>query len=181
MRLLVLAPLLLLASCSKPYDDSEEVKTREVFAKARMLEADAGRAWGLSSKSDAQFEQGFSQIQYDPPEDFRNHAFRWMGQNAHIRLKRHGSKPMRLLMVGWVNEHAMRTKPILTAYIDGVPIKALPPITDHYWLEVVIPPEQLTREWVDLNVRLSSVSWHWADPPNLLVALLYRFEWGEAP
>ena len=44
-----------------------------------------------------------------------------------------------------------------------------------------VRPEDLPREWVDLNIRLSSISWHWADPPDLMLALVYRFEWTEMP
>ena len=72
-----------------------------------LFEADAGRALGVASTSEVQFDEGFGILSYENDSDshpsMTNHAFRWMGQNAHIRLKTHGSRPMKFLMVGWAH------------------------------------------------------------------------------
>src|SRR5687767_13718574 len=151
LALFCVASLLALMACSKPYDDSADVKEREAFARKTALAADAGRMWGVSSTSEVQFEQDFSPISYDPPDDFRAHAFRWMGQNAHVRLKTRGNKPMRILLKGWVNESALRTHPIFNLYIDGQPLEQAYPkkveaIKDHYWIEAKVPEWMLRRE-----------------------------------
>ncbi len=175
-----------LSACTKPYDDSADVKAREAFAKKAVFEEDAGRMWNVASTSEVQFEQDFSIIMYDPPDDFRAHAVRWMGQNAHVRLKTHGPKKMKLVIKGWVNEKVLRTHPVITLYIDGQYLPYYYPakveaIKDHYWIEAEVPARMLQREWVDLNIRLNSIGWHWSEPPNLQVAVLYGFSWEEAP
>ncbi|HVJ92073.1 MAG TPA: hypothetical protein VM580_19865 [Labilithrix sp.] len=180
-----IAPALALLGCEKkpiPEEIATEIARREALAKRVLLEADAGRALGMSSRSDVVFEDGFSRLLFDPPDDYHNHAFRWMGTSSHARLRTHGDRRMKLRAVGWVDEKVLRTHPVLTAYIDGrvlgIPV---PPIDNgFYWFEAEVPPDMLAgKEWVDLNMVLSSVAFHWHDPPNLAVAVVFRFDWEE--
>ncbi len=185
-----LLPVLAIIGCSSrnkvdPYAD--EVREREVFAKKLLLEADAGRALGVSSRSDVQFEEGFGMLSYEVDSEdghpsFTNHAFRWMGQNAHVRLKSHGQRPMKLVLVGWVHKKVVGTEPTINLYLDGVYIGSSHSISPegHYWIETIVPEWAIQREWLDLVVRTTAVGYHWSDPPELKVVNIYRFEWTEA-
>jgi hypothetical protein len=188
---LAAAPLALAVGlgCSRSNVDphADEVREREAFAKQKVLEVDAGRALGVSSSSEIQFDEGFGILSYetDPGDghpSFWNHAFRWMGQNAHVRLKTRGSKPMKLLMVGWVHRKVVGTQPVLDIFVDGAYLGSSDPIggEGHYWLEKTIPAWALRRPWVDLVVRVTAVGFHWSDPPDLKVINVYRFGWTEA-
>ena len=171
-------------ACNRPTDErvSEEVKAREAYGKSVLFAEDAGRGYGVSSTSEIMFEEGFSQISYDPQEDFRQHAFRWIGQNAHVRLKPHPGRAMKLHIQGWVNDKVLRTYPTMILYLDGEPIRTEGPIEKgHYWIDVIVEPEHLRREWVDLSIRLNAVGFHWSEPPVLMVALVYNFAWTEQP
>lgn len=184
---LAACPILISASgCSKkavPEEIATEVERREELKKRILAEEDASRAGGVSSRPDVVFEDGFSKIMYDPPDNYRNHAFRWMGGNAHARLKSHGDKRMKIRTVGWINEPVLKTRPVLTFNINGRPLGQVDPIDkSFFYFEGEVPPQMFDgREWADLNIVVSSVAFHWADPPNLAVALVFRFDWEEMP
>lgn len=187
-RALVL--VLALAGCSRAKEDPyvEEVRAREAFAKKALFEADAGRAWGMSSSTEVQFDEGFGILSFerdpgDGHESISNHAFRWMGQTAHARLKTHGSHPMRLRMRGWVHHKVVATRPVMSFYVDGVYIGSTDPIGDdgHYHVDLFVPDWALRRPWVDLVVRTNAVGFHWGDVPELRTINVYEFEWAEAP
>ncbi|MBX3225240.1 MAG: hypothetical protein KF795_32345, partial [Labilithrix sp.] len=187
--LVTLVTLVTLVGCSRSQTDpyADEVREREAFAKKLLVEADAGRALGVSSTSEIQFEEGFGILSYETdPKDghpsFSNHAFRWMGQNAHVRLKTHGGRPMKLQVVGWAHLKVIGTQPVINIYIDGLYVGSTPPIggEGHYWIEQVIPEWALRRPWVDLVLRTTAVGYHWGDPPELKVLNVYRFGWTEA-
>jgi hypothetical protein len=193
MRPLLLVGFLLSANaiaCSKSGEDpyAAETAQREAFAKARLEEVDAGRAWGVSSTSEIQFDEGFGMLSYDPPDQtkspsFYNHAFRWMGQNAHIRLKAHGTHPMKVVVAGWLHENVTRTRPVINVFVDGyyAGSSGLVEKAGHYWIDLTIPSWMFRRPWVDLTLRTNAVGFHWGDPPQLNVALVYKFSWTEAP
>ncbi len=163
-----------------PYAD--ETARREAFIKHSMLEADAGRALGMSSTAEIQYEEGLSLLSYDPPDDFHAHAFRWMGQRAHIRLKTRGRRTMKIVMGGWIHEKVIRTHPVMSLYIDNELMKTSKPIDrEHFEIEAIIPDWSMRRPWVDLQIRTSAVGFHWGDPPELRVIVLYKFEWSEFP
>jgi len=186
----MLLPLAAVAGCSKgekvdPYAD--EVREREAFAKKLLVGADAGRALSVASRSDVQFEEGFGVLSFETDKEdghpsFTNHAFRWMGQNAHVRLKSHGQRPMKLVLVGWVHKKVVETQPTIHLYLDGVHVGSSASISPegHYWIETIVPEWAIRREWLDLIVRTNAVAYHWADPPELKVLNIYRFEWTEA-
>jgi hypothetical protein len=185
---LMLAPTALLA-CKK--HQSEEMKQESILRdelKAKYLgEVDASRAVGVSSRWDVNFEDGFGKILYDPKEDFRNHAFRWMGPNSHMRIRRHGDKRMAIKVSGWIHLKMVRTFPVLTVFINGQPIGFTEPITDktdgHYVLTAQIDDVGLFQgqEWADLNLVLNGAQYHWLDPPLLNIAIVYKFEYDEVP
>lgn len=182
---LLVASAATLAACSKAAPDAElaaEIARRESFAKSALEDAGAARAFGVSSTSEIFFEEGFSQITFDPPEDYRNHAFRWMGPHAHVRLKSHGDRRMKLQVIGWVNEKVVRSKAVISLFLDGELLTTTGAIENgHYWAEAVVAPERLGRPFVDLDIETNAVAFHWAEPPKLQVALVYKFTWAEAP
>jgi hypothetical protein len=165
---------------------ADEIREREAFAKRLLDEADAGRALNVSSTSEIQFEEGFSILSYElDPNDghasFRNHAFRWMGQNAHVRLKSHGPRPMKLFIQGWMHHKVVGTQPVIKLFIDGVYIKTSDPIPPHghYKIEAHVPEWAIRRPWVDLTIRTTAIGFHWGDPPELKVLNVYKFSWTE--
>jgi hypothetical protein len=175
--------------CSRTKADpyAEEVRGREAFTKKTLFEADAGRALNVASTSEVQFDEGFGLLSYEKDRDdghpsITNHAFRWMGQNAHIRLKTHGSHPMKLIMAGWVNRKVVQTSPVIDLYIDGIYVGSCNPVGEsgHYWIETTVPDWALRRPWVNLVARVNAVGFHWEDPPRLMVVNVYRFSWTEA-
>lgn len=172
-------------ACKAPSPSPEvlrEVEQREAFSEALIVDAGAQRARLLSSRSDVLFEEGLSTLEYDPPFQIRKHAMRWMGQRSHVRLKRHGDRPMRLFMHGWVDLNAIKTRPLISAYIDGRLFSTVTVPEDGLWgMDFVVPPEALRTTWVDLQITIGSVAFHWADPPELKVALLNGLSWTEAP
>jgi hypothetical protein len=172
------------ASCTKANDDDAkaEIAARAEYAKRMLIEEDAGRLLGVASSPDIMFEEGFSRVSYNPPDHWREHAFRWLGQNAHVRLRSHPGRAMRLHVQGWVNEEIVRTKAQISVFLDGEFLRAEGPFDNgHYWIEVDVPPSMLKRPWVDLNLRLNAVGFHWSDPPLLMVANVYNFSWTEVP
>lgn len=185
MRAFWIAGALLFAGgvlgCSKTRNDSEEARKRNELVWAVALDAGSARALGVSSRPDILFEEGFSLISYDPPDDFHNHAFRWMGQNGHLRVRAHGPKPMKVGVFGWVNEKVIRAKPVMSLLVNGKLIATTGAVEDgHFQLEAVVDPELMPTSWNDVNVTASAVGFHWADPPNLRVIVVYRFDWHEA-
>jgi hypothetical protein len=177
----VVGSAFLIASCSKAQPDEHvlaEIHARQDYAKRMLLTEDAGRTLSVASSPDIMFEEGFSMISTNPPENFRAHAVRWMGQNAHVRLRAHPGRRMKLHFGGWVNESVIKAHPFMTVYLDGERIGTVGPIQlDHYWFDVVLPPEKLHREWVDLNIRTNAIAFHWGDPPTLTVVQIYNFKW----
>ena len=169
-------------ACSTSNDERvrQEIADRREFTKRILLEEDAGRLFGVSSTDDVMFEEGFSPVVFLPPDSFRNHASRWIGQNAHVRLRRHPGRTMRLHVQGWLNKWVLRTNPQIAFYLDGVFLRSTGPLEgEHYWIDVDVPPETVRREWVDLVIRLNTVGVHWFDPPTLTVADVYNFSWTE--
>lgn len=183
-RILLLPLALALSACSsktKPQVAAEAAK-REAYAKAISLDAGSINSWNVSSTNEILYQEGFSILSHDPPEDFRNPAFRWMGQNAHVRLRSHGNRPMLLHLIGWVHKKVTMTRPTVAAYIDGQLVLATDAVapTGHFNKKEWIPAELLKdQEWVDLRITVSAVAFHWADPPDLRVVVLNELHWRE--
>jgi hypothetical protein len=186
--LLAPLPMAVLLGCSRtkvdPYAD--EIREREAFAKKTLEAVDAGRALGVTSTTEVQFEEGFGPLTYETDKDghpsFTNHAFRWMGQYAHARLKTGGARPMKLHIEGWVHHKVIDSQPVFSFYVDGVYVGSTDPIggEGHYWVDKVIPTWALRRPWVDLVIRANAVGFHWGDAPELKVINVYKFGWTEA-
>jgi hypothetical protein len=183
------ASLASLAGCTQGRSDAEvraEIARRETFARAVVVDAGAERMLNVTSTSEVLFQEGFSPVKFDPPDDYHNHAFRWMGQNGHVRLKTHGAKPMRLKIAGWVHEKVIRAKPVIQVFVDGRYVKPdvdgqeRPIENGHYKIEAIVSPEVTHgAAWVDLEITCNAVAYHWSDPPELNVVVLYSFEWSE--
>lgn len=187
-KLLLVAALALTACSRKDPKPTRESVAREEFARKTFADIHADRAWNVSSKSDVQFDEGFSGINYDPGKQdkrpsFYNHAFRWMGQHAHVRLKPHPQKRMKLVVGGWASEHDMRTHPVVQLFIDDYFLNSTDVLDNngHFYFEQEVPAWMLQREWVNLIVKTNAVGFHWVDPPGLATLVLYRFEWREVP
>lgn len=179
-------PLVVGACSRKRTMPSAEALARERYAATMFEDIDAGRAWGVSSKADVQFDEGFSTVMFDPPNQdprpaFYNHAFRWIGQHAHARLRVHEQKKMKITVGGWTNEFVLRTHPVVELFIDGFFLAASGVLGTNglYYIEQEVPEWMLRREWVDLVIKTNSVAFHWADPPNLQSVLVYRLGWSE--
>jgi hypothetical protein len=186
-RLAALALAALAGACSKDGSTPEveaEIARREAFAHALALDAGENTAWGVSSRSDVRFGDGLSFVQYDPPHDFRGRAFRFMGQRATIRLAPRDDRPMRLFVYGWLDTKALRTRPVVSAFIDGRLVATIGPVEPegHWMIDTVISSDVLGgKRWVNLVLVLSSVAFHWDEPPVLKVAVLTGLEWEPAP
>lgn len=148
-----------------------------------VIDAGAVRALNVRSHGNVLFEDGFSIVSYDPPEDYRGHAFRWMGQRGHARVLSHGDKAMALRIVGWVNEKVIRAKPVVTVYLDGVRIWDTGAVENGAWGVQTVVPGALLKEgaWHDLIIAVSAVSFHWGEPPDLRVVVVSGLDWSEAP
>ncbi|MBN9163148.1 MAG: hypothetical protein BGO98_36640 [Myxococcales bacterium 68-20] len=170
--------------CSKKRPDPEatsEIARREAYARALLVDGGAV-AYRIGSNADVQFADGFSIVQFDPADDWRSHAFRWMGPKGHVRLRTQGNEPMRLKLGGWVNEKVIDTKPEIRLYIDGQPLSPqAPSLVDQnqfFVFEVDVDPTLFHgQEWVNLDIVASAVAWHWSDAPELKVIVVFELGW----
>lgn len=157
---------------SKPRSD-EELR-REEFTKRHVEAESLGRAYALSSHWDLHLDEGLSVIMFDPPGDPRNKAIRWIGQLVRVRLRRHGDKPMKFEATGWANVEVLQTRPSVTLYVAHRMVHEGPVAENGgFWTGGQIPAEWFGNdEWITAELVLSSVSFHWGEPPDLKVALL---------
>jgi hypothetical protein len=178
MRIL-LASLLLFACGERPR--TQEDILRDQFARKLAEREGVLRAYRLQSSYDVRFGSSFSGIGFDPKGDYRGKAFRWIGQHSFVRLRPHGTKPMNLAVYGWIDTAAIHTRPAVTAYIDGKVIADMVVGADGgFALIGTAPPDILAgKQWVTLEISVSSVSFHWSDPPDLMVANILDFDWSE--
>ncbi len=183
-RLVVVSLACAALGCSKASSDTKaEIVAREAYGRDVAVDAGAGRMLKVSSRSDVMFELGWSLVSYDPPDDFRNHAFRWMGKNGQVRLHPHGDKNMHLVAAGWVNDKIIRAKPVISLFLDGQFVGTTDSIEDGHWhVDRVLTPDWFRgKDWVNLEIRCNAIAWHWSEPPDLKLVVLYDFVWSEAP
>jgi len=182
------AALSLLAACkSTPALHDEEHRRETSMLELRAREG-LQAPLKIASSRDVRFEWGFSGIEYDPKDDYRSpRAFRWAGQRGALRVQRHGDKPMKLTIVGWVNARVLRTKPTVSAYLDGQYLSSMvvEEINDEgfggFQVGGTVQPDMFQhRDWAMVDLDLSSVAFHWSDPPTLKVAMVSSVEWQEA-
>lgn len=187
-----LVAILIVSGCAKSKRNESmerEVAARTAYARQAAVENDAGRMLKVSSNEDAIFEEGFGAVQFDPPDDFHAHAFRYMSRISHVLLRTHPRlfggqlEPMRLRAMGWVNEKVVKTHPVISSYVDGILIGTTGIIDDngHWRLDAVLNPDLFRgREWVNLVLECNAVGFHWSDAPALQVIVLYEFDWQAA-
>lgn len=158
-----------------------EIDARERFARAVALDAGSGRSLNVGSRGDVLFEEGFSLVSYDPADDFHNHAFRWMGSRGHVRLRSRRAGPMALEIEGYLNEKVIGSKPVVTAYLNGVPlVVTMAKEGGNWFINTVVREEHIrTREWMDLLLTVSAVGFFWAEPPDLRVVVVSKLAWSE--
>lgn len=178
-----IAALALGCSSKKPSPEVQaEATMREAFARAAAEDAGSGLARLVSSRNDVLFDEGFGVVSYDPPNDYRNPPFRWFGQRSHVRLHEHAGHAMSLELRGWLNEDVIRSKAVVTLYLNGVRLFDTGPVEKNHWTaNYVVPAAMLRTGWNDLVITLSAVGFHWSDPPTLAVAVLNSLEWSEIP
>jgi hypothetical protein len=182
----VLLAAIAAGACSRPAPPDpavrEEIGRREAFAHALLVDAGA-EALRVSSTDDIRFEEGFTVIHLQPFERHDGHAFRWMGKKGHIRLRTQGDAPMRLHFVGWVNENIVHTKTRAMIYIDAQYVEQTDLADDKgfFFKYLTVEPKWFHgREWIDLTLELSSVGYHWLEPPELQVVHIFDFGWKRA-
>lgn len=160
---------------------AREMEVREAVGRAAAVDAGAGRSLLVASREDVRFEAGFSVVEYDPPDDFRNHAFRWMGQRGSVRLRGHRSAAMRLTVNGWLNEKVIRSKGVITSYLNGWRLATTGAVENGHWFIATTVPVELTQksEWLDLTMEVSAVAYHWSDVPALRVVVVTKLLWEE--
>jgi hypothetical protein len=168
---------------------ADEIARREAFADALLADAGAN-AGKIRSSEEVRFEDGFSPIQLEPYEKFDGHAYRWIGKRAHLRL-RTKQEPMELRVVGWVNLQVVHTRPNVKVYIEGMyrwrggwprEDRPRPVVVDDKGFFVAeipflpgwAPPD---KTWIDATIEVSSVGFHWLEPPELRVAHVFELEW----
>jgi len=181
--------LTLLCACkSSPAQREEEHRQFQFVLDLRAREG-IQAPLGVVSSPGIRFDWGFSPVEYDPKEDYRStRALRWIGQRAAIRVQRHGDKPMKLGIWGWVNSRVLRTKPAVSAYFDGQLLSSMvvEEVKDDGFgdFEVggaVTPDMFQGSQWAIVELDLSSVGFHWAEPPKLQVAFVSSVAWMELP
>jgi len=172
----------LACACKAPPDTHEEVQRRDAFARAVAFDAGA-RGIALANAPDLRYESGFSDVLYDeemlekcwPSQSdlqcarrwmfagYRKTPFRWLGAHAFLRVRTHGTKPMRFVVHGFVDQAALHTTPYLSAYVDGSVLATVDvqPSDGSFLLDGVVGADRLAgREWVGVTLDLSTVAWH---------------------
>jgi hypothetical protein len=161
----------------------EETARRYAYV-AKLAEREgATAAHKVMSRGDVHFEDGFSDMDFDPPSDLRGKSFRWVGRRAHLLLKRHGDKKMHLLIAGWANLKVIDTRPIFSVRFNGAIVSSDPATKDGaFGTDVVIEPSRFGgADWADVYLQLSAVAFDWVNPPALKVALVTEVSWTEEP
>ena len=183
MRGVALATIVLALSCAKKAPSPAalaERDAREAFARAASGDAGMGKRWNVSSSNDVSFEEGFSLLLHDPLDDPRGSAFRWMGQTGHVKLRRHPGQAMHLHVLGWCHVKEMRTRPVVSLYVDGR-LLASSGVVDEggaWGFDRTLTAAELPeRDWVDLTIAVSAVGYHWSEPPELRVVALNTLTW----
>jgi len=188
-RLLLVLVLVLLGCSRKAAPDpyAEQKARAEAVGRRALEEADAGRIFEIASRDEVQFGEGFSPLNYNPKNDIRAYPYRWMADHAHVRLKSHPGKLMHLIIGGWYDQKAIRSKIVINLYLDGYVVPVInhgPPPTPleegKFELDAYVPAWAMTHEWSDLYLRPSSVSEHWLRVLDLSVIVIDRVEWTEA-
>lgn len=162
----------------KHYTADEERTAREAFLKALAEREGTQEAYGLTSREDVRFEEGFSPLEFDPPGDVRKHAFRWVGQKAHVRLKSHGDKPSHLLIGGWSDQKNLMTHATLRVTINGHILASNVAATDGgIGADLTVDPSTLEgREWSDLYIEVTTLYYDW-EPKNYRAILISKLTW----
>jgi hypothetical protein len=80
-----------------------------------------------------------------------------------------------------VNEKVIHARPVITAYIDGMFVETTKQIEGGHWkMEKALSTGYFRdREWVDLDIRCNAIGFHWGEPPDLKVVVLYDLTWTE--
>lgn len=173
-RHLFFVAALALGACKRDPRVGEEIERREAYARSLLLDAGGTGALGVGNSVNIHFVDGFSKVEFDPEGDWRGRAFRHLGKRGRVRL-RVGDEPMHLRVGGWANEKVLRTRPSVSMYLDNVPISS--GFIDEkgvFGFDGDLDPA-LTRgkEYVYLDIVPSTVGWHWAEPPELKVFLVF--------
>jgi hypothetical protein len=189
MRGLALAFVMLGAAafgCSPEQESPEvkaEVKAREAFARAAVVDAGAAHVLDVGARGDVVFDDGFSLVSYDPPDDFHGNPFRFMGQHSRMRVRAHEGHRMHIHVRGWLNEKVIRSKAVVALYLDGELLHDTGAVENGHWtIDADAKASMLAgRRWLDLVMTVSAVAFQWAEPPELRVVVINDVLWTELP
>jgi hypothetical protein len=167
--------------CGSRHVPTDEEVRRDAFVRDLMHREGMDAIYGVSSRADVRFEQGFSGIVFDPPSDYRGKPFRWIGQRGVVRVASHGDKTMNLGAYGWVDPKVLLTRPVVSMSIDGQFVsQAVVDEKGLFWVGSAIPaPIVAKADWLTVDINLSSIAFHWADTQDLHVANILFFRWEE--
>lgn len=183
-----------LAACGSQAPVNEETEARERFIRELTVREGVPELWGLMSRADLVFEDGWSPaLMIDPTlsprwtdavpasRTVRKIPARWLGLNAHLRLRARTPSAMRLRIWGAINLEALFTRPRVTVTFDGRELSSKVVGDDGALaIDATIPASWLDG-WSDVYITLSSVGEPWRDAGGLRIARVEGVTWEPAP
>jgi hypothetical protein len=168
-------------------DPARERERRDEYVRDLAHREHLEREWGLTTRRDLVFADGFSGVVFAQAEDdahwydfvihnpkpTRGVPVRWMQRRVHLRVR--GNGRMHLVMRGHFNLHAMYTRPRLDVSLDGELLASVTAGGDGVFaidLDVVPP-----SGWGDLYIVLDAASQPERDVRDLRLAGLEEVVW----
>jgi hypothetical protein len=173
-------------------DLSDEPIARVEFLRQLSERLGVPDAWSLLDRHDVRFEDGFSPIAFENPDDhiiewyetcsgcvpMRGQPVRWINRRAHLRVR--GDQDMRLVLDGRIAVKTIYTRPRVEVMIDGRDLGSWVVEADGWFhLEATVAAAALDG-WTDLYITVSSVSEPWREPGDLRAAELDVVRWEPA-
>jgi hypothetical protein len=171
---------LLAIGCGRDAPVTDETRARERYVLELAVREGLVDAWSLASRSDLQFEDGFAPVELVDPlaraawwdERARTYStgraqpVRWMGARGHLRVR--GKGDHRLEIRGWADVTGLRTRPVVSASIDGMEFHStLVDDAGYFLIDATIPGSRLTG-WSDIYLTMSSIDNQFQDPSGKL-------------
>jgi hypothetical protein len=178
------------AGCGSPSAAVErESAARDAFIRRLAEKEGMQDAWSLITRNDVRFEDGFSVLVFERPNDFnlewysvcegcvpvRGTGIKWMNRRAHLRLR--GTTDMRLELEGRVAVDTVFTRPRVGVTVDGTVLDSVVVAPDGRFRFSGVVPASALDGWVDAYITISSVSEPWREPGDLRAAALEHLRW----
>ena len=169
-----------------------EAQRREEFLRRLSEQEHLPEAWSLLSRHDFRYEEGFSPIAYENPDDhsfefyeactgcrpMKGQPVRWVGRRAHLRVR--GDVPMKLQLDGRVAVKTIFTRPRVEVMVGGLVLGSWVVGEDgRFHVDATVPSTALDG-WTDAYITFSSVAEPWREPGDLRAAALERVRWHPA-